>query len=60
MTESDCQSCGRDDEPLTEVRRLYITPASWDREREVRPAAETELWCDICMVHYPHEVIAPG
>jgi hypothetical protein len=53
----DCQSCGRDDEPLTHVRRIYVTPASWDAEGSSKPAEHTELWCDVCMVHYPHEVI---
>ena len=57
MTAS-CDSCGRDDEPLTEVRRLYITPEDWDREGRVDPAPETEHWCDVCQAHYPHE--APG
>lgn len=53
----DCQSCGSDDEPLTHVRRIYVTPASWDSEGSKQPAAHTELWCDVCMIHYPHEVI---
>ena len=57
VTDDDCQSCGRDDEPLTEVRRIYITPASWESEEKRAPAAATERWCDICMAHYPHEVI---
>ncbi len=57
MSDQDCESCGRDDEPLTEVRRIYVTPASWDTEAKSEPATGTERWCDVCMVHYPHEVI---
>lgn len=50
-----CDSCGDDvTDPVT-VRRLYITPQDWDREREVRPAAETERWCFVCQTMYPHE-----
>ena len=50
-----CDSCGDATEDLVEVRRLYVTPADWDREREVTPAAETELWCFPCRTMYPHE-----
>jgi len=57
MTPTDCSSCGRDDEPLTEVRRIYVTLASWDSEGSTTPAEHTEHWCEVCMVHYPHEVI---
>lgn len=58
MSPTDCSSCGRDDEPLTEVRRFYVTPASWDTEATSKPAEHTEHWCDVCMAHYPHEVIS--
>lgn len=50
-----CDSCGRDDEPLTEVRRVYITPEAWDREGRVDPAPDTERWCEVCQAHYPHQ-----
>jgi hypothetical protein len=50
-----CDSCGRDDEPLTEVRRLYITPESWDTEGRVDAAPDTERWCVVCQSHYPHQ-----
>ncbi|MEM9611507.1 MAG: hypothetical protein AAF962_06895 [Actinomycetota bacterium] len=55
MDEVACDSCGRDDEPTTEVRRIYITPAAWDTEEKVTKAPDTELWCDVCRTHYPHE-----
>jgi hypothetical protein len=42
---------------LTTVRRLYITPEDWDRERQVRPAPEPEDWCFVCLTMYPHEVV---
>lgn len=53
----NCDSCGRDDEPTSAVRRLYVTPASWDAEASVTPADETERWCAVCMTHYPHETL---
>ncbi len=55
MDAGACDSCGRDDEPTTEVRRIYITPAAWDTEEKVTKAADTEAWCDVCRTHYPHE-----
>jgi hypothetical protein len=57
MTATRCHSCGRDDEPLTEVQRIYITPASWDTEAQQRPAEGTEWWCLVCQTHYPHEPV---
>lgn len=50
-----CDSCGRDDEPLTEVRRVYVTPEAWDREGRVDLAPDTERWCEVCRAHYPHQ-----
>lgn len=53
-----CESCGSDDVGgLTEVQRIYVTPAAWDTEEKVKPAEGTEHWCDTCMLHYPHQVI---
>lgn len=58
MNEEACDSCGRDDEPVTAVRRQYITPAAWDTEASITPAAERERWCAVCMTHYPHDLEA--
>ncbi len=52
-----CESCGDDGEPLTEVRRVYVTPASWETEGKVEPAAGTERWCEVCLSHYAHQSI---
>lgn len=51
----DCDSCGTDDVTVTEVRRVYVTPGSWDTEAKVSPAADTERWCETCQLHYPHQ-----
>jgi len=52
-----CESCGRDDEPLTKVQRIYLTPASGDTPASER-AGDIEWWCFVCRTHYPHEVLA--
>lgn len=53
-----CESCGAEDEDLTEVKRVYLTPESWDTEANSRVADDSEQWCAVCMVHYPHQVIS--
>jgi hypothetical protein len=50
-----CDSCGRDDEPVVLVRRLYVTPESWDTPGRV-DEGERERWCFVCRTHYPHRV----
>ncbi len=52
-----CESCGSDDGKTTEVRRVYVTPEAWDSEGSVTPVAETEQWCDACVLHYPHQSV---
>jgi hypothetical protein len=60
VTERVCENCAMPDEELVLVRRVYVTPESWDRpEGEVRRVDETELWCVSCMSQYPH-VLADG
>lgn len=51
-----CESCGRDDEVVVAVRRLYVTPESWDTPERIR-TAEVEQWCFVCRTHYPHEAL---
>jgi hypothetical protein len=49
-----CDSCGRDDEEVVLVRRLYVTPEAWDTPEKVEAGGE-ERWCFVCRTHYPHE-----
>jgi hypothetical protein len=49
-----CESCGVGDEELSLVRRVYVTPESWDAEGKVEPAG-LEWWCFVCRTHYPHQ-----
>jgi hypothetical protein len=53
----ECESCGATDEALTLVRRLYVTPPSWDQQGSVREG-DQEHWCFVCRTHYPH--VLPG
>ena len=50
-----CDSCGRDDEELTAVHRIYATPESWEAPATVQRLDEVEHWCFACLSHYPHE-----
>jgi hypothetical protein len=54
-----CESCGRDDEDVLLVRRLYITPEAWDTPGKVEEGGE-ERWCFVCRTHYPHDQLEPG
>ncbi len=56
-----CESCGATDETTTEVRRIYVTPEAWDAEAAVSVDRDTERWCDVCVLHYPHQTVeSPG
>jgi hypothetical protein len=39
---------------LQPVRRVYVTPQSWDSPGRVE-VAEVEQWCFVCRTHYPHQ-----
>ena len=54
MTVGTCDSCGRDDEQVTAVHRMYVTPPAWDTAGSERVLDETERWCFACLTHYPH------
>lgn len=57
-TNGTCDSCGRDGEALTEVRRVYVAPGSPDAEgadEQVTVVPEPEAWCFACLTHYPHQ-----
>ena len=55
-----CDSCGRDDEDLAKVHRVYVTPEAWDTEEKAEVQADVEVWCFSCRTHYPHEAVAGG
>ena len=52
-----CESCGRDDEEVEPVHRVYVTPESWDTEGKVDVVDEVEKWCFVCRTHYPHQEV---
>jgi hypothetical protein len=43
-----CSNCGRDDDDLSAVHRLYLLP-------EPSRLDEVEWWCVSCCTQYPHE-----
>ena len=45
---SECASCGREDDDLAAVHRVYLYP-------EASTLAEVEWWCVSCRTQYPHE-----
>jgi hypothetical protein len=51
--EGTCESCGDTGVELVRVRRLYVTPESWDQAGRV-DIADDEWWCYVCRTHYPH------
>ena len=52
-----CDSCGREDRDLTAVKRVYVTPESWESPGKVDVQDELERWCFSCLTHYPHQVV---
>jgi hypothetical protein len=39
------------------VRRIYVTPESWDTPASQQVVEEAELWCVSCRSQYPHELV---
>jgi len=54
-TAASCNSCGRDDEELVAVHRVYVTPEAWDAPGRADVQDEVERWCFSCRSQYPHE-----
>jgi len=50
-----CENCAFPDEELILVRRVYVTPESWDTPASTTVVDEPELWCVSCCSQYPHE-----
>lgn len=61
MDRGTCESCGDRAVDLVTVRRVYVTPETWDTPRREEVVDEPERWCFPCRTHYPHEVLdEPG
>ncbi len=48
-----CESCGRSDEELGEVHRVYVIPSE-STEPRIEESEDTEQWCASCRATYPH------
>jgi len=51
-----CTSCGRDDEPVSPVRRVYLVAGDGPAVAEGlgEAASEPEAWCSLCRDFYPY------
>jgi hypothetical protein len=45
------------DDELVPVRRVYVTPETWDQAGSRDVQDEVEMWCMSCMSQYPHQVV---
>jgi len=57
MVSGNCESCGRENEEVEPVRRVYVTPESWDTQEKIEVMDEVEQWCFACRTHYPHQAV---
>ena len=55
VTPRVCENCAYPDEELVLVRRVYVTPETWDTPGTHRRLDDVEHWCFACCTHYPHE-----
>ena len=39
------------------MRRVYVTPETWDTEGKVEVMDDIESWCFSCRTHYPHQEV---
>lgn len=54
MIDQRCDSCGRDDEEVEAVRRVYVTPDAAGGPPGFLEADHDERWCAACRATYPH------
>lgn len=52
-----CENCAFPDEELALVRRVYVTPETWDQPASAQVVDEAELWCGSCRSQYPNEAV---
>jgi hypothetical protein len=52
-----CENCAREDDDLVTVRRVYVTPDTWETPGSARVEPSVELWCFSCRSQYPHEPV---
>jgi hypothetical protein len=57
VTDRVCENCGFADEELVLVRRVYLTPETWDQPASQRVVPDPELWCVSCVSQYPCEPV---
>lgn len=60
MTERACENCATPDDELLLVRRVYLTPETWDAPATASVVDEPELWCLSCCTQYPYDPVDDG
>jgi hypothetical protein len=50
-----CESCGRDDDGLEPVRRVYLEADAAGNLAPTLTMPGVERWCPACRALYPHE-----
>jgi hypothetical protein len=55
-----CENCAFPDEELALVRRMYVTPETWDQPASTQVVEGTELWCVSCRSQYPNQPVDDG
>ena len=49
-----CENCGFESDDLSMVRRMYVTPETWDAPGSQQVLDDTEMWCVSCVTQYPN------
>lgn len=55
-----CDNCGFEADELVLVRRVYVTPESWETSASAQVLDDPELWCVSCTTQYPYEAADQG
>jgi hypothetical protein len=57
VTDRTCDNCAHPDDELVLVRRVYVTPETWDTPSSIVVVEPPEWWCVSCVSQYPHEPV---
>lgn len=52
-----CENCGFESDDLAPVRRMYVTPETWDQPGSQQVVGDAEVWCMSCRSQYPNQPV---